>query len=132
MYKKLFYSIGFAKIKFVYNVVCASLKDNPYFCLGKANLFIDIGNNQILLAQTVLDTDEFLEYMDMVKMLDEDDVYKIAMYIKQAKENLAFKEGEEKVVKKLLEDGFAVEDVLKYTSLTKSQIAALANSVILK
>ena len=96
------------------------------------NLFIDIGNNQILLAQTVLDTDEFLEYMDMVKMLDEDDVYKIAMYIKQAKENLAFKEGEEKVVKKLLEDGFAVEDVLKYTSLTKSQIAALANSVILK
>ena len=63
MYKNLFYSIGFAKIRFVYNSICASLKDNPYYCLNKANLLIDIGaskteicsvvNNKIISACTL-------------------------------------------------------------------------------
>lgn len=52
-YKKLFYAIGFAKIKFVYNVVCASLKDNPYYCLGKANLLIDIGASKTEICSIV-------------------------------------------------------------------------------
>ena len=42
-YKSLFYSIGFAKIDFVYNCVSASLADIPYFSLGKANLLVNIG-----------------------------------------------------------------------------------------
>ena len=40
--------------------------------------------------------------------------------------------GEVKVVEKLLEDGFKVEDVLKYTSLNKSKVIAIANSILLK
>lgn len=52
-YKKLFYSIGFAKIKFVYNVVSSSLKENPYFCLGKANLLVDIGAGKTEICSMV-------------------------------------------------------------------------------
>lgn len=100
--------------------------------ISDKNLFIEIRNNQFLLAQAVLDTDEFLDYMKVVKMLDEEDVYKLAMYEKQAKENLALKKGEEKVVRKLLEDGFKVDDVLKYTTLSKNHIIALANNMVLK
>ena len=53
IYKNLFYSIGFAKIKFVYNSVCASLKENPYFCLGKANLLVDIGAGKTEICSVV-------------------------------------------------------------------------------
>lgn len=62
-YKKVFYSIGFAKIDFVYNTVCCSLNDNQYFTLGKANLIVNIGagkteicsivNNKIISACSV-------------------------------------------------------------------------------
>lgn len=62
-YKNVFYSIGFAKIDFVYNVVCASLNDSQYFSLGKANLIVNIGagkteicsivNNKIISACSV-------------------------------------------------------------------------------
>ena len=41
-------------------------------------------------------------------------------------------EVEENIVRKLLVDGFKVDDVLKYTSLNKSQILALSNTLILK
>ena len=59
-YKEVFYSIGFAKIDFVYNFVCASLVDLPYFSIGKANMLVNIGagkteictivNNKIISA----------------------------------------------------------------------------------
>jgi len=62
-YKDVFYSIGFAKIDFVYNVVCASLNDSQYFSLGKANMIVNIGagkteictivNNKIISACSV-------------------------------------------------------------------------------
>ncbi len=45
-YKTVFYSIGFAKIDFVYNCVCASLADLPYFSMGKANLLVNIGGGK--------------------------------------------------------------------------------------
>ena len=89
-----------------------------------------------MLAQAVLSVDEFLRFMEVIRMSDEDFAYKIGMYIKQAKEEKAWKEGEElgeeKVVKRLLEGGFKVDEVLKYTDLSKSQILALSNSIILK
>lgn len=120
------------KRELIFETVRIALKLN----IDDKNLFIAIGENLIILALTVLSIEEFLEYMDVMKMLDEDDVFKIGMYIKQAKEKLAFKEGEEigeeKVVKKLLEDGFKIEDVLKYTNLNKSQVTSLANSIIIK
>lgn len=120
------------KKELIYTTLGMALKLN----INDKNLFIEIRNNQFLLAQAVLDTDEFLNYMKVVKMLDEEDVYKLAMYEKQAKENLALKKGEEigeeKVVKKLLEDGFEVEDILKYTTLSKSHIIALVNNMVLK
>ena len=108
------------------------------------NLLIEIGKNQIMLAQAVLSVDEFLRFMEVIRMSDEDFAYKIGMYIKQAKEEKAWKEGkeegkeegeelgEEKVVKRLLEGGFKVDEVLKYTDLSKSQILALSNSIVLK
>lgn len=52
-YKELFYSIGFAKIEFIYNSVCASLADNPYQCLNKANLFINIGGDKTEICAIV-------------------------------------------------------------------------------
>lgn len=45
-YRTVFYSIGFAKIDFVYNCVCASLADLPYFSMGKANLLVNIGGGK--------------------------------------------------------------------------------------
>ncbi len=100
------------KKELIYTTVKMALKLN----ISDKNLFIEIRNNQFLLAQAVLDTEEFLNYMKVVKMLDEEDVYKLAMYEKQAKETLALKKGEKKgeenVVRKLLEDGFEVVDVL--------------------
>ena len=54
------------------------------------------------------------------------------MYEKQAKETLALKKGEENVVRKLLGDGFEVDDVLKYTTLSKSHIMTLVNNMVLK
>ena len=69
-------------------------------------------------------------------MSDEDFAYKIGMYIKQAKEEKAWKEGkeegEEKVVKRLLEGGFKVDEVLKYTDLSKSKVIALSNGMVFK
>ncbi len=52
-YKDVFYSIGFAKIDFVYNCVCASLADVPYFSLGKANLLVNIGAGKTEIASLV-------------------------------------------------------------------------------
>jgi len=49
-YKDVFYSIGFAKIDFVYNVVIASLVDVPYYSLGKANLLVNIGAGKTEIA----------------------------------------------------------------------------------
>lgn len=120
------------KKELIYTTLKMALKLN----ISDKNLFIEIRNNQFLLAQAVLETDEFLDYMRVVKMLDEEDVYKLAMYEKQAKENLALKKGEkkgeEKVVRKLLEDGFKVDDILKYTTLSKSHIMALVHNMVLK
>ena len=45
-YKMVFYSIGFAKIDFVYNSVLASLTDLPYFSLGKATMLVNIGGGK--------------------------------------------------------------------------------------
>jgi len=52
-YKNVFYSIGFAKIDFVYGCVCASLVDNPYFSLGKANLLVNIGGGKTEISTIV-------------------------------------------------------------------------------
>ena len=52
-YKNVFYSIGFAKIDFVYNCVCASLADVPYFSLGKANLLVNIGGGKTEISSLV-------------------------------------------------------------------------------
>lgn len=52
-YKNVFYSIGFAKIDFVYNCVCASLADVPYFSLGKANLLVNIGAGKTEISSLV-------------------------------------------------------------------------------
>ena len=52
-YKDVFYSIGFAKIDFVYNCVCASLVDLPYFSIGKANLLVNIGAGKTEIASVV-------------------------------------------------------------------------------
>ncbi|MBQ3047518.1 MAG: rod shape-determining protein [Clostridia bacterium] len=70
-YKDVFYSIGFAKIDFVYNVVCASLNDSQYFSLGKANMIVNIGagkteicsivNNKIISACSVNVGGNFLD-----------------------------------------------------------------------
>ena len=42
-YKTLFYSIGFAKIDFVYNLVSCSLINSDLFSASKANLLVNIG-----------------------------------------------------------------------------------------
>lgn len=52
-YKDVFYSIGFAKLDFVYNLACASLNDSQYFSLGKANLLINIGAGKTEIASIV-------------------------------------------------------------------------------
>lgn len=52
-YKTVFYSIGFARIDFVYNCVCASLADLPYFSMGKANLLVNIGAGKTEIATII-------------------------------------------------------------------------------
>ena len=52
-YRTVFYSIGFAKIEFVYNCVCASLADLPYFSMGKANLLVNIGAGKTEIASVI-------------------------------------------------------------------------------
>lgn len=52
-YKDVFYSIGFAKLDFVYNLACASLNDSQYFSLGKANLLVNIGAGKTEIASVV-------------------------------------------------------------------------------
>ena len=49
-YKDVFYSIGFNKLHFIYNAICASFADNPYYCINKANLFVNIGADKTELA----------------------------------------------------------------------------------
>lgn len=45
-YKKVFYSIGFAKINFVYNIVNASFVDAPFLLKNKASLLVDLGGSK--------------------------------------------------------------------------------------
>ncbi len=52
-YKKVFYSIGFAKIDFVYNEVCASLVDTPYFSFNKVCMLVNIGAGKTEIASIV-------------------------------------------------------------------------------
>lgn len=52
-YRTVFYSIGFAKIYFVYNCVCASLADLPYFSMGKANLLVNIGAGKTEISAVI-------------------------------------------------------------------------------
>ncbi len=52
-YKKLFYSIGFAKINFVYNEVCTSLVDSPYFSFNKVCMLVNIGAGKTEIASVV-------------------------------------------------------------------------------
>ena len=52
-YRDVFYSIGFAKLDFVYNVSSASLNDCHYFSLGKANLLVNIGAGKTEIASIV-------------------------------------------------------------------------------
>ncbi len=52
-YKTVFYSIGFASIDFVYNCVCASLADLPYFSMGKANLLVNIGAGKTEISSII-------------------------------------------------------------------------------
>ncbi len=52
-YKKVFYSIGFAKIDFVYNCVSCSLVDTPYFSFNKACMLVDIGAGKTEIATVV-------------------------------------------------------------------------------
>ena len=116
------------------------------------NLLIDIYNNQQLLAQKVLDKEEFLNFKMVSEMLSDEDLYKLDMYTKEAikesvqkKQNEKIREevraelleeckktAEENLVKKLLEDGFKVDEVLRYTNLNKSQVIALSNAILLK
>jgi len=52
-YRKLFYAVGFEKIDFVYNLVCCSLVDVPYFSLGKTSLVVNIGAGKTEIASIV-------------------------------------------------------------------------------
>ncbi len=45
-YKKVFYAIGFAKINFVYNIVCASFVDAPFLLKNKATMLVDLGGSK--------------------------------------------------------------------------------------
>ena len=121
--------------------------------IGDKNLMIEIKNYQKLLAQEVLDMEQLEKFNRSRKMLSKEDLHKMDMYdklviklneikrnaLEEAREEVkeeVMEEakilGEVKVVEKLLEDGFKVEDVLKYTSLNKSKVMAIANSILLK
>ena len=52
-YKKVFYAVGFERIDFVYNLVCCSLVDAPYFSLGKTSLIVNIGAGKTEIASIV-------------------------------------------------------------------------------
>ena len=108
----------------IFKTVKMALKLN----IDDKNLWIDIGNNQILLAQTVLCAEEFLNYMEMVKMLDKDDVYNIAMYIKQAKEELAWKEGRGSIISNILSNGLSLEETSRLTGLSVEEVSELSKS----
>ena len=59
------------------------------------NLLIDIYNNQQLLAQKVLDKEEFLNFKMVSEMLSDEDLYKLDMYTKEAiKESVQKKQNE--------------------------------------
>ena len=74
-----------------------------------------------------------------MKMSDEDFAYKIGMYIKQAKEDLAWKDGKEEgreegidegverliAAVKMVSDGFSLEEASKATGLRINQISQL-------
>lgn len=49
-YKKLFYSIGFAKIDFIYNVVSCSLAESVYLGQGKTTMLVNIGAGKTEIA----------------------------------------------------------------------------------
>ena len=52
-YKKVFNSIGFAKIDFVYSLACATLVDLPYYSIGKANMIVNIGGGKTEIGVVV-------------------------------------------------------------------------------
>ncbi|WP_295622500.1 hypothetical protein [uncultured Methanobrevibacter sp.] len=115
-------------------------------------LFIAVVNNQRLLAQTVLDKDEFKQFMRFCKMFDELDLYKLDMYEKQVLEELAWKEGREIGIKEgrvegrvegekkgekkgvektacnMLEKGFSLDEASLATGLSSDYITKLCNS----
>ena len=112
--------------------------------IGDKNLLINIRYTQRLLAQHVLDEEELEKFKSGSNMISDEDMYKMDLYEKQiiqrrkireikeeVKEEVK-EEMEENLVKNLLEDGFQVEDVLRYTSLSKSRVMALATNMILK
>ena len=106
--------------------------------IDDSDLFMGIVMNQVLLAQTVLDVDEFLRFMEVMKMSDEDFAYKIGMYIKQAKEDLARKDGKEEgreegenvtrrlLVRNMLAEGIAPAMIARISGLTEEEVSALA------
>ncbi len=52
-YKKIFYAIGFAKIEFIYGIICSTLVDAPYFSFGKTSLVVNIGGGKSEIATIV-------------------------------------------------------------------------------
>ncbi len=52
-YKKVFYSIGFERIDFVYNQVCVSFVDAPYFSSGRTSLIVNIGGGKTEISAVV-------------------------------------------------------------------------------
>ena len=99
------------------------------------NLLTDIKCNLLLLAQTVLDVNEYIKFCDVIKMLDEEDMYKLEMYERQARDKVAWEEGREEgreegvnkliTAVKMVKKGVSLEEASKATGLRVNQISTL-------
>ena len=89
------------------------------------NLLIEIVTNQILLAQAILEKNDFEHFFEVIRMADDDLLNQLLEYVVIVKEQIAWEEGIYSIVSNILANGLSYEETSKLTGLSVSEISEI-------